>query len=1139
MTNFKISAVDQQIVHAMSEELGLPRFVCEILVNRNIKTAEDARRFMSTSLDLAWASPYEIPGMRDVVNDLGEAIRKGRHILVFGDFDLDGISATCVLTRGLRDLGAHATPFIPDRFTEGYGLSIPAFDRALSQDPDIELVVTVDCGIACKEAVSAIQARGIDVLITDHHVPGDTVPTGVPIADPKLDENCKSSILAGVGVACKVLCALYSKRGKPYRWKQYCDLATLGTVADLMPMRGENRALVAEGLHQINTKPRPCLEALLQVSRATDQALTASNMSFSITPRLNAAGRMGKAELALDLLMCDDYEQALKLAKMLENTNDKRRKIEGELSCVALGVASAKYTGQRALVVWGEGWHEGVKGIVANRLVSKYGVPSILFTVKDGEARGSGRTVGSVNLFEAVQSCSDLLTRFGGHAAAVGVTLPEENLEEFDARLCEFMQQYPMSAFHPTRKVDAVVNLGELSVESIQQLELLAPFGQENEVPLLLAPDVFLEGGRAVGVDKNHFSCTLTDGQNNLSGILFNCADSIDELMNKKEAVHAMFTAEINIWRGTKSAKAMLKDVVAADPLALHVSEPQSACGEECAAHAPLRCAALESTRLIELKKNREKWAALAGSAGCESSAKGSGGANGAGGTGDACGEDALTTEIVRAIIGTGILHDSQVQALEYLNAGLSTLAIMATGRGKSLIFQVHATRRALTNNEVSLFVYPLRALIADQEYHLSRALASFGIRAVRLTGETSQQDRARIYADLKAGNIDIILTTPEYLCIHAQDLSAACNFKFVVIDEAHHIGGAKSGNRPAYARIKKALCLMGDPLILALTATASNNVANDILEILPIQKCVFDASSRDNLIIDDQRNLRSRNEYLERLVETGEKTVVYVNSRAESVALTRILRNAVPNQAPYIGFYNAALHPIERKRVEALFRDDVLRVLISTSAFGEGVNIPNVRHVVLYHLPFSDIEFNQMAGRAGRDGNPSVIHLLFGRADASINRHILQTLTPGHEAMACVYRGLREMQRAHAGASFETTVEDVARASSTKLNPLTASSAQCGVSVFSELGLINSSEHFRGGKSVISVSVVEGAARVQLTDSIRYREGTRDLTSFDAFCDWALTSSGPDLRERIAHPITPDESFAVVLNDAQNNVQK
>ena len=404
MTQFSISSVDANAVNAISSELNLPRFVAEVLVRRNVKTPDEAKRFMNTSLDLAWGSPYEIPGMKDVVRDLNEAIRLDRHILVFGDFDLDGISATTVLTRGLRDLGAHATPFIPDRFSEGYGLSIVAFERALKRDPDIELIITVDCGIACKEAVSAIQARGIDVLITDHHEPGDAVPRGVPIVDPKLDKNCKSSILAGVGVACKVLCALFSKRGKPYMWKQYCDLATLGTVADLMPMRDENRALVAAGLHDMNTKPRPCIAALLEVSRAGDRALSATNMSFSITPRLNAAGRMGRADLALDLLMCDDYKQACELAAELDRTNTKRKRIESELSEVAMQKAKEQYTGQRALVVWGEGWHEGVKGIVANRLVSKYGVPSILFTVADGEARGSGRTVGSINLFDAVQS---------------------------------------------------------------------------------------------------------------------------------------------------------------------------------------------------------------------------------------------------------------------------------------------------------------------------------------------------------------------------------------------------------------------------------------------------------------------------------------------------------------------------------------------------------------------------------------------------------------------------------------------------------------------------------------------------------------------------------------------------------------
>ena len=254
-----------------------------------------------------------------------------------------------------------------------------------------------------------------------------------------------------------------------------------------MPMRDENRALVADGLAHINESPRPCLAALLGQAGIGGKLVTATDLSFSVIPRLNAAGRLGDAQVALDLLMTDDFDIACKLAAELEATNDKRRSIESELSEVARAKAIEVYHGQRALVVAGAGWHEGVKGIVASRLVHMYGVPCLLFTIDGDEARGSGRTVGQVNLFKAVESVAELTTRFGGHEAAVGVTLPSDKLPEFAQRLCAYMDELPDDDFHPLVEIDACVSLEELSLENVEKLQALAPFGQENRVPCLLA----------------------------------------------------------------------------------------------------------------------------------------------------------------------------------------------------------------------------------------------------------------------------------------------------------------------------------------------------------------------------------------------------------------------------------------------------------------------------------------------------------------------------------------------------------------------------------------------------------------------------------------------------------------------------
>lgn len=1103
---FKIHAADPAAVSRLQRDLGLPRFIAATLVARRIDDPGQAQRFLEPSLDRDWRDPYSIPGLSDVADALEDAIKRGDRIVVFGDFDVDGISATAVLTRGLRALGACALPFIPRRSDEGYGITEPAIERVMQLDPDF--LVTVDCGIACAAEVELLRKRGVSVAVTDHHEPADLVPQGVPVLDPKTDPSCPSCILAGVGVALKVVQALGGRFGYPHLWRSYTDLAALGTVADLMPMVDENRALVADGIARINDAPRPCIAALLGTSGAADKPVTSTNLSFSLVPRINAAGRMGDATPALDLLLTDDFDEAVRFAERLEGINDQRRSIEAELSEIAKAQAAEEYHGQRALVVAGEGWHEGVKGIVASRLVGIYGVPCLLFTIEDGEARGSGRSVGQVNLFKAVESCSDLLTRFGGHEAAVGVTLPAERLPQFAERLCEYMDALPEGAFHPLIEIDACVDLAELTLENVEKLEDLAPFGQEMRVPCYLARDVSLSNCRAVGAEKNHFSCTLTTGAASVAAIMFHCSD-IEALMHTDSVVNAAFEVQIDEWRGRRTVKAMLKSLspartcpaVAAslDPDSLSfVADLYATSDDELCADAPHSTEEVDAYEAARAE-NRAFWERKAA-------------------------EDpqGLEDEIIHALIGDRPLHESQREVLEHLRNGRSVLAVMATGRGKSLTFQVHAARLALAQHKASVFVYPLRALIADQAFHLTEALEGFGIAVATLTGESTPEERRQVVQALADGSCDIVLTTPEFLAYHAEKLARCGRIGFAVVDEAHHIGLAKAGQRVAYANIGRALERLGAPTVLALTATASDDVADDILAALPIDSCVCDDAGRPNLQVDDQRNLKNRDDYLANLVASGEKTVIFVNSREQSVILARQLRKRVPQLAPLIGFYNAGLSRAERKRIEGLFRAGALSVLVSTSAFGEGIDIPDIRHVVLYHMPFNAIEFNQMSGRAGRDGKPAWIHLLFSRADTRINEGILADATPDHDSLAQVYRCLRALQRQAGEGFFTLSNMELARQASQRAHEVRPASAACGIAVFRELGLVETRTVYASGEPTRSVRVVNVQSKVELTDSVRYREGLGEQEIYHAFKDWVMGSDAPTLQARVARPILP-----------------
>lgn len=1096
-----LATADEAVVHRLATELELPHFIAATLVARGIDTPEAANDFLHPDLERTWQNPYAIEGMDAAVDRIAAAIQNEEHILVYGDFDLDGVSATTLMTRGLRLCGAAVvTPFIPLRFEEGYGLSDASIERVASYEPN--LVVTVDNGIAAKREVGLLLDRGIDVVVTDHHEPADLVPEGVPVVDPKCNDN-SSAILAGAGVALKVMQAVGSRFGKPNLWRELVDLATLGTVADLMPMRDQNRALVSEGLRMINENPRPCIAALLGESGFADKPVTSSNLSFTLVPRLNAAGRMGNAQLALDLLLSDDFAQSAYLASQLEDTNTRRRTIEAELAEVASAQAEQVFKGQRALVVAGVGWHEGVKGIVASRLANRYGVPTLLFTIEGDEAHGSGRSVGQVNLFQAVSSCQDILVRFGGHHAAVGVTLKADKIPEFTERLCKYMDELPPEDFIPRIEVDASVDLSELTLANVEKLDLLAPFGQENSSPHFLAHGVMMAGGRAVGVDKNHLSCTLTDGRHSLNCIMFHCSN-VSTLLNCGCALEAVFELQVDTWKGRRSVKAVISSLTPLSPCA-----GLEACLEDDDKEfvTDLITAGITERDKREVpewegpESDRLMWQQRAQT-----------------------NPVAFRQDLVQAFLGEGSLHSAQQQTLDLLDAGRSVLTVMGTGRGKSLIFQIHAAELALGKQMASLFVYPLRALVADQAFHLERTLGSFGITVGVLTGATPAPERAQVMADLVRGEIDIVLTTPEYLDFRVDELAKTSALGFVVIDEAHHVGTSKAGFRPSYTRLGSALQHLGNPQVLAVTATADTAVAEEIRTAFSLDEVVCDNTERANLFVIDQRNNKKRERYLASLVAQGEKTLIYVNSRMESVALVRQLRKQEPHIASLIGFYNAGLSRLERQRVETLFREGSLQVLVATSAFGEGVDIPGVRHVVLYHLPFSEVEFNQMSGRAGRDGDEAHIHLLFGKPDVSLNTDLLHGIAPDHDEMAQIYRSLRALQQA-SGQSFFTLDEDDVAHRATRLfgNTVTPAQVQVGVAVFEELGLVETKSDEACGNSVKqSIYVVDYKGKVELSDSVQYREGLDEFDSFMTFKDWVLGSSADQLQDRIRHPLLP-----------------
>lgn len=1199
---------DEARVRDITRATGLSPLVARMLTHRGVTDAASAHAFIAPDLDSHWLDPMLLPSMEEAAARVARAIADGERIVIFGDFDLDGVSSAALATLGLRALGGDVSAVVPHRFREGYGLTDASVARVLSDPPD--LLVTVDCGVSAAAEVAALQSAGVSVIVTDHHEPGGSVPRDVPVVDPKFceDPGC-SADLAGAGVALKLVQAVGGVLGNGGAavWRGLTDLAALGTIGDIVPLLGENRALVADGLESLRARPRVAIEALCAVAGVSADGLTADQVAFALAPRLNAAGRMSDPEVALALLLESDAGRAEELARALDGHNSLRQRIEQDLQLAAEEQARNVYTpGDRLLMLSGEGWHEGVKGIVASRMAGAYSVPTILFSLEDGVAHGSGRTAGSVDLFELVSPCADMLTRFGGHAAAVGLTLPEDDLPRLGECLRRRLADLPDEAFRVEMRLDAEVALEDVGLELAAELALLEPHGHANPRPLLGVHGVFMGDRKRVGRDRRHLRFTAFDGAAAVPAIAFRCRD-IERMSEHETAVDLAVEVAADEWRGRQRVQLNVRDLLVherpvdapaaelVDDLFEHADEVLAAgeyagIGDAASFHTKLAGVTFEGRQEVvrrltagvplRLERqpenahdanacalydaagdqvgffNRRLAAALAPliDAGVAYEVEVSDVTGGEDGRSlgvnvlvsrraaetDVAEEEtraerreelaALSAQeresaLARALIGERELYEAQRRSLDLLADGRSVLTVMATGRGKSLVFHVDAARRALAEGRSSVFVFPLRALVSDQAFHLSRTLGGLGLVVRTVTGESSPAERDDVFGALAAGGADVLLTTPEFLDRHAARFAAAGRVGLVVVDEAHHVAGP-AGHRPAYRRLGEALGTLGDPAVFACTATCSDEVAEAIRETLGVGTIVTDPTVRENLRLADRRAAFARNDdkdaYLASIAARGDKVVIYVNSREQTVRIARSLRSKVPSLGHAVAYYNGGLTRPARHAVEGAFRRGDICAVVATSAFGEGVNVPDIRHVALYHMPFNDVEFNQMSGRAGRDGQPAHVHLLFGERDARLNETILAQSAPEPDDMRRLYVALREMQAASEEGAVEATNAELAeKARRRGARGLTERGVSAALGVFRELGLAVS----EGAGSYRRLTLADDPERVDLADSVRFAEGRREIEGFAEFKEWVLTAPAQRLLERFNRPILPTQA--------------
>ena len=501
---------------AQQKEAGL---LAGVLAARGITDPAEALTLLAGEEELS--DPMLLTDMDKACARILEAIDKEQTIVVYGDYDVDGVTATALLYQHLKGMGATVKCMLPSREGDGYGLSRNAI-RSI-HDKGCKLIVTVDNGISAVEEADYAAELGIDLIITDHHLPPETLPKAIAVVDPRReDDTSPFKGLCGAGVAFKLCAALDGC--PPEEMLDYCgDLAAVGTVADVMPLTGENRTLVKAGLRQLQNTDRPGLEALLEEVGIAGKPVTAENVSYAIAPRINAAGRMDNAVTALQLVMCEDPDRAAELAHKLNEINTKRQETELQIFKAAqeLLEQEPERLEDRVMLLWGRDWHPGVIGIVASRLVERTGRPVIVVTIDEhGECKGSGRSVQGFNLHACIGACADLLIRYGGHAMAAGLSVREENLpalrrrlNDWAARECPVLHTTPLEC-------DLPIHLDRVTVESVRKLDQLAPYGAENPTPVFLLQNAVLDGVYPVS-EGRHSRLRLRQGNASVYAVWF------------------------------------------------------------------------------------------------------------------------------------------------------------------------------------------------------------------------------------------------------------------------------------------------------------------------------------------------------------------------------------------------------------------------------------------------------------------------------------------------------------------------------------------------------------------------------------------------------------------------------------------
>lgn len=558
MKQWSIAKLNKERASAIANDYELPPIIATLLDIRNIVTEEDINNFLYNETDID--NPFEMKDMDKAVKRIKEAIETGERICVYGDYDADGVTSTALLFSYLDAIGADVIYYIPSRENEGYGMNIGAIDYLKSEE--ISLIITVDNGISAVDEIAYAKSLGIDTVVTDHHKPSEIIPDAVAVVDAhQKDCNSRFKMLSGVGIAFKLVMALEGEYcDLDVLLDNYADLVSIGTIGDIVPLLSENRVFVKRGIQSITNADRLGISAIVNESGLANKEITAGSISFTLVPRINAVGRLGMSQKSVSLLLTENQDYAGEMAQKLGEDNSERQKIEKEIlqKINSLIAENPSVVQDRVIIIDGEDWHQGVIGIVSSRIKDTYGKPCIVLS-KNGEVcKGSGRSVAGFDLWEAVNSCSDLLVQYGGHPMAVGLTILPENIDIFRKAINNFAENKGEIPFDKLN-IDCKLNPAYIDVELAKQLKYLQPFGAGNPTPVFQLANLRITNITPLSNDK-HLKLQLKSKNSNITAMKFFCS-SIELPYVVGDCVDLAVTLDVSVYKNTESLSVIVKDI--------------------------------------------------------------------------------------------------------------------------------------------------------------------------------------------------------------------------------------------------------------------------------------------------------------------------------------------------------------------------------------------------------------------------------------------------------------------------------------------------------------------------------------------------------------------------------------------------